>query len=343
MTTFKKGRVTSSNIATVIFFAYMLVFPAFASEFGVLNYTNFMYQMLLASSMVLIWGYCGIYSFAQAAFYGLGGYCYGIISKNIDVLALTPVAMVCSVIFCFLVALIIGYFLFYGGVNDSFIGIITLCFTLALETFFQQTASPKWKIGNVKLNGFNGINKISALHIGDFDMSGTPFYYLVLATILIVLLVLKRIEKRSTGYAMFAVRENPQRSTMLGYHIAKIKTLVFAAGGAIAGLAGIYYTMWGGYIVPTSMNMTSATMPIVLAAAGGRKNPIAVYLFSMIYLQFAQALAANGTQYSYVILGVLLIVVVIFVPNGIVSTLFDWLDEKLLSKLNRISEKEGKA
>jgi len=342
MKALKKENINSSNIATVLFFGYLFAYPLFSTDFGVLNITSFMYQMLLASSLVLIWGYCGIYSFAQAAMYGLGGYCYGIISLNIGNNALTPLAALLSVAFCFTVAAFFGYFLFYGGVNDSFIGIITLCITLAIETFLQQTAAPYWKIGRVRLNGFNGINKIPALHIGEMSLKGLPFYYVVAVTILIILIIFKLIEKRGTGYAMFSIRENPKRSTMLGYNVAKIKTLVFAFGGAIAGLAGVYYTMWGGYIVPTSMNMTSATMPIVLAAAGGRKNPIAVYIFSIIYLQFSQTLAANGTQYSYVILGALLIVVVLFVPNGIISTLFDWIDSHVFAKLHNSTMKEGK-
>lgn len=321
-----KIRWDSSMVATVAFFGVLSVYPFFASSFSVLNLTSFMYQMLLASSLVLTWGYCGLFSFAQAAFYGLGGYCYGIIALNFQQNALTPLAMVLSVLFGFAVAGIFGYFLFYGRVNDSFLGVITLCFTLIGETFLQQTADPKWKIGKVALNGFNGINKIPPLTIGEFQVTGTAFYYVVLVTILLVLVVFRRIEKHSIGYAMFALRENTHRSSLLGYDASKIKTLVFAAGGGIAALAGVYYTMWGGYIVPTSMNMTSATVPIVLAAAGGRKNPVAVYLFALIYLKFAQAMAANGTQYAYVVLGAILIVVVLLVPGGIIDTAFQAID-----------------
>ena len=335
-----KIRWDSSMVATVVFFGVLSVYPLFASGFSVLNLTSFMYQMLLAASLVLTWGYCGLFSFAQAAFYGLGGYCYGIIALNLQQNALTPLAMVLSVLFGFAVAGIFGYFLFYGKVNDSFLGVITLCFTLIGETFLQQTADPKWKIGKVALNGFNGINKIPPLTIGNYPVTGTAFYYVVLATILIVLVAFKVIEKHSMGYAMFALGENTHRSSLLGYDASKIKTLVFAAGGGIAALAGVYYTMWGGYIVPTSMNMTSATVPIVLAAAGGRKNPIAVYLFALIYLKFAQAMAANGTQYAYVVLGAILILVVLLVPNGIIDTGFQAIDG-FAGRLRQKGSKEG--
>lgn len=331
----------TSSIASLIFFIVLFVYPLFSSGFSILNLTSFMYQMLLASSLVLIWGYCGLFSFAQAAFFGLGGYCYGILTLNWQNNALTPIAMLLSVAFGFAVAGIFGYFLFYGKVNDSFLGVITLCFTLIGETFLQQTADPKWKIGKVALNGFNGINKIPPLTIGSYQVVGVPFYYVVLLTILIVLIVFKRLEKRNAGYALFALRENTHRSSLLGYNASKIKTLVFAAGGGIAALAGVYYTMWGGYIVPTSMNMTSATIPIVLAAAGGRKNPIAVYLFSLIYLKFAQVMAANGTQYAYVVLGAILILVVLIVPNGIIDTAFQFIDQFVKEHFTKSTQKEG--
>ena len=336
----KKGWNTSAA-ASILFFAVLLVYPIFSSGFGVLNLTSFMYQMLLAASLVLIWGYCGLFSFAQAAFFGLGGYCYGIITLNLKNNAWTPLALLLAIAFGFAVACVFGYFLFYGKANDSFLGVITLCFTLICETFLQQTADPKWKIGSVALNGFNGINKIPPLTIGGYQVVGIPFYYVVLSTILIVLVVFKLIEKSSIGYSMFALRENTHRSSLLGYNTSKIKTLVFATGGGIAALAGVYYTMWGGYIVPTSMNMTSATIPIVLAAAGGRKNPIAVYLFSFIYLKFAQVMAANGTQYAYVVLGGILILVVLLVPNGIIDTMFRAIDRLVNGRHEKELQKEG--
>lgn len=335
-----KGReLNTSSITITLLFLYLVIFPLFGNDFSILNITGFMYQILLASSLVLIWGYCGIFSFAQAAFFGIGGYCYGIITLNAQNPALTPVALLVAVASGFVVAGIFGYFLFYGGVNDSFIGIITLCFTMVLETFMQQTAAPKWKIGRVALNGFNGINRIPPLHIGKIAIVDKPFYYVVLVTIIAVYAIYRAVERRNIGYTLKAIQENAHRTSLLGYNVAKIKTLVFACGGAIAALAGVYYTMWGGYIVPTSMNITSATIPIVLAAAGGRKNAAAVYIFGLGYLKFAQSLAAKGTQYAFVVLGALLIIVVLIVPDGIVETLFRFLDRTVLDK---IKDKFGK-
>lgn len=326
------SKINTTMIISVLLYGFLLLYPAFGSNYQIQNMVSFFYQMLLAASLVLIWGYCGIFSFGQAAFFGIGGYVYAIATLNWGNTAFTPLAMLLAMVVGFIVAGIFGYFLFYGGVNDAFMGVITLCFTVACYTFMSQTAGDDWMIGEVRLNGFNGINKVPTLYFGDFKVNGIYLYYFVLAVIILVAVLLKVIEKRPVGYSMIALRENTHRSSLFGYNAAKIKTLVFAVGGMIAALAGVFYAMWGGYIVPSAMDMTKGTIPVVLVAAGGRKNPTAVFLFSLLYLWFSQSLAVVGTEYAFVILGILLILVVIFVPDGLVASMFDYIDRKVFKK-----------
>lgn len=320
------SKADTTNIISLLLFGYLFLYPLFTSPYQIQNMVSFFYQIVLASSLILIWGYCGIFSFGQAAFFGIGGYVYAVVALNFGNLAFTPLALILALAAGFAVAGIFGYFLFYGGVNDAFMGVITLCFTVACCTFMGQTTGEQWRIGQVLLNGYNGINRVPTLYIGNFEFSGTYLYYLAVLIILAILVVYKFIEKRPLGYAMVALRENTHRSSLLGYNAAKIKTLVFAFGGMIAALAGVLYTMWGGYIIPASMDLAAGTIPVVLVAAGGRKNPTAVFLFSLLYLWFSQSLASSGTEFALVILGVLLILVIIFVPDGIVASLFKFVD-----------------
>jgi branched-chain amino acid transport system permease protein len=125
---------------------------------------------------------------------------------------------------------------------------------------------------------------------------------------------------------------------MFGYNTPFIQMMIFAASGAIAGLAGVLYTSWGRYIVPSTMGITQATIPVVLVAAGGRKNPTAVVIFTLFYLMFSQRLAASGSQYSLILLGLILLLVVLFVPKGIIHSLFELIDGKILNPLLRAGE-----
>jgi branched-chain amino acid transport system permease protein len=60
-------------------------------------------------------------------------------------------------------ACLLGYMIFYGGIKDVFIGIVTLSVTLVFETFMAQTAGPQWAIGSARLNGFNGMSSMPSL------------------------------------------------------------------------------------------------------------------------------------------------------------------------------------
>lgn len=320
--------VSTENIVFILLLIYLIVYPFLMNAFKVLNMANFLITVLLSLSLSLIWGYTGVISFAQAAFFGLGGYTYAILAKNFINPSLTPLFLILGVGLGFAVALTLGYFMFYGGVNDVFVSIITLCFTLVLETFMAQTAGTKWKIGKVPLGGFNGINKIPPLSIGSIQITMGKLYLLVTIIVLVVYLWLRSIEKNKIGYTLISIRENRNRSEMLGYNISKIQMVVFGAGGAIAALSGVLYTTWGGYIVPSSMGMAQATIPLVLVAAGGRKNPTAIFLFTLLYLNISQRLAASGSEYSLIILGVILLLVILFVPKGIFHSSFEIIDKK---------------
>ncbi|MCD8083444.1 MAG: hypothetical protein LUE86_08090 [Clostridiales bacterium] len=325
-----KNTVTTENICALLVFAYLIIYPAFHSAYATLNMANFLITVILALSLALIWGYTGIFSYAQAAFYGIGGYTYAIFCKNFTDPSLTPIFLLGGVIVGFFVALILGYFMFYGGVNDVYVALVTMCFTLVLETFLAQTAGPEWHIGSAQLGGYNGINAVTPLTVGGFPIKNLALYIFALVCMTVIYLTMRILEKRNLGYCLLSIRENRQRSEMFGYNISFIQMMVFAVSGAIAGLAGVLYTSWGGYIVPSAVGMTQATTPVVLVAAGGRKNPTAVIIFTLIYLAISQKLAASGSQYSLLILGLILLLVVLFVPKGIIHSLFEIIDRRII-------------
>ena len=325
-------RKESENSFAVLLFTFFMILPAMTSAYKIQIYTNFFNSILLCLSIVLIWGYCGTFSFGQSAFYGLGAYGYAIISGNMGVHSLTPLAALLAIAIVWLFALILGYFMFYGGVNDVFVGILTQCITLALTTFFGQTAGPEWHIGKILLGGYNGITGISPLYLGELKLKGLSLYYFCAIAVFVTVLIFKIIEKSKTGYTMIAVRENRQRSSMFGYNVPKIQMVVFSIGGAIAALAGVLYASWGGYVSPSAMSITQATLPVILVASGGKKSPVAAMLFGFIYYFANNLLTGAGSSYSLLILGLALVVVVLFVPQGLFKALFGKLDEKIMRR-----------
>ena len=129
-----------------------------------------------------------------------------------------------------------------------------------------QTAGPQWRIGDARLNGFNGMSGMPPLTVpwpgGDIVLySGTALYYVLLGLVVLCYLGLRMMLNAPFGNVLVAIRENPQRAEMLGYDIRVYQTIAFGLGGALAGLSGALYTAWGQYITPSSMGSPQLRCP----------------------------------------------------------------------------------
>lgn len=320
-------KINSENCAVTIFFITAFVMPIFVSTYTMTMFSYYYITAILVISISLAWGYCGILSYGSAAFYGVGAYVYAILSLSSGNATLTPLYFLISIVLVTIFAGIIGYFMFYGGINPIFVALITLCVSLALETFLAQTAGSHWAIMGVPLGGYNGITNIPSLYIGSYKLENTVLYLLILFILLIIYIVLRYIKTKKIGYTLIAIRENKERSQLFGYNIEFIQMIVFAISGAIAATAGVLYTAWGGYITPSAMGIIQATIPIVIVAAGGRKNVTASLIFAVFYAWFTQTLSASGSEYANIILGIILLIAILFVPNGFIASIFDAIDK----------------
>lgn len=331
MTRVKKFLETENIFAVILLIAGILL-PTMTSKYGLSQYSYYLTSVILGLSVTLIWGYAGIFSFSQAVFFGVGGYVYGILIQNIGNAQLSLPVAVIAVLAAGAAACILGYFMFYGGINDVFVGLITLCITYVCYSFMMQTAGGDWTIGDVELGGFNGLTRIPMLSIFGHTFDKIEFYYFVFAVVIIIYIIIRVLQKTKSGYALFAVRENRNRSELFGYNTPFIQTVVFTAGGLIAGLGGVLYSMWGSLITPNNISMTASTLPVVMVAAAGRKSPLACIIFTLAYSIISNKLSASSNMFSMVILGAILIFVILVVPDGILYSVFKKIDKKVFKK-----------
>lgn len=315
----------TENVTLVLVLLFAILFPFFNSAYKVDQFTGFFISCILSFSIVLIWGYTGIFSFGQAAFYGIGAYTYAIISLCSDK-NLTLLAAVVGILVAGIFATILGYFIFYGGVNEIFTGIITLCVSIVLETFIVQTSGPEYKILGVWIGGYNGLNNIPKLQIGNFTFSNIFLYILVVVVVFTVYFIFRKLTHSNAGYALFGVRESKARSELFGYKTAKIQTVVFGLSGALAGLGGVLFSAWSGYVVPSTLSVGNSTVAVVMVALAGRKNVTGALIMTLFYSYLTHEMAASGNTWSNVILGVLLVLIVMFLPEGALVELFNRLD-----------------
>jgi len=216
--TMGRGRLFWAGFALTI--AAAAAYPALADGWTVGNAAYFLVWTFMAMGLSVIWGYAGALSFGQTAFFGLSGYAYGVLTLNFGAAyGATLLALVASV---GLLAMVIGYFMFYGRIGGVFVGIGTLSATLVFQTFMAQTAGPQWRIGAARLNGFNGMSGMPPLTIpwpgGDIALyADAPLYLVLLGLTALCYLGLRMLLNAPFGNVLVANLQNKHHADMHSY------------------------------------------------------------------------------------------------------------------------------
>ena len=308
---------------TAMALAGLVIYPALAGAFVASNLSAFLLNLPLALGLSLLWGYGGVLSFGQVAFFGIAAYSYGIVAINVGGGTLTLVAALAALAATALVALAFGYFVFYGRVSGWIVPVLTLVLTLILETFLGQTAGYEWRVGAALLGGYNGMTGIPSLAMGALEFNGftLPLYYLVLALGVLLYLWLRMLVNSHFGYVAVAIREDPERAELLGYDVRLYRLLLFVIAAVLAGVSGILYVSWGNYVSPSSVGLLAATLPVLWVAVGGKGSLTAVVLSTLALVWLADALSVRSGEFAYVVMGALLLVAMMFCPEGILISL----------------------
>jgi len=301
--------------------ALLLAFPIYMLPFAVSNMAKYMTIALLSLSLAIVWGYAGILSFGQVAFFGIAGYTFGVVSINVGGALGTTLGFGAGILLGALTAFVLGYFMFYGGVSDVYVTILTLVVALVLKTFMDQTAGDEWAIGDAALGGFNGMPGIPDLAFGVGEtalvLDDTVLFYAVAVILLVTYLGLRALVNSDYGRIMVAVREDEARTEMFGYNVKRVKLTVFTFGGALAGLGGVLYTTWGSYIDPTVFGITFASLPVIYVAVGGRHTLVGPLVATILLQRLATFLSINVGEYAFIVNGALLLLIVLALPEGL--------------------------
>jgi branched-chain amino acid transport system permease protein len=319
--------VRTTLILAVLLIAGSLLLPDFLQS----QASNWVIFGLLGVSLVFVWGKAGIFSFGQGAFFGIGGYVYGIASINLlGVTNETFSAVILAMLGAAIAAGLLGYFIFYGKVGDVYVGVITLASTLVLFTFVSSTASPVYHVGDALIGGYNGMAGIPPLTIGwpgGASVALSIWQTLVVTIVLaaLVLCVMYALLERPFGYIVSAIRDNEQRTQLLGFDIRLRKLVVFMIGGAIAGLAGALYASWSMFISPTVFGLQQAALVVIWVLVGGRASLAGAFCGVIFVEGLSTALGSGGGAATPIVLGVVLILVVLLLPQGAVPAVQAWL------------------
>jgi ABC-type branched-subunit amino acid transport system permease subunit len=307
----------------------MLGLPQVLDLFGIVQMTVFVAMAMFALSQGFLWGYGGIMSFGQAAFFGLGGYAYAVGVIN---LGDSTLPVVLSVVVPMLFAALLGYFMFYGRINDAYIGVITLTVSVILFELINSTSGSAYHIGSAELGGFNGMPGVPALNMpwdASAQLDPEQTWYAAMGSLIGVYIVLRGILASRFGRVVVAIRENETRAMLIGYDPRLFKLLTFMIAAGVAGLAGCLFTNWGGFISPTVFSLTMSAQVIIFVLVGGLGTLLGPIL-GAVGIQYLITLA--GAQHfidANLGLGIVLVAFVLLVPQGVVPLVRDRLLPRL--------------
>ncbi|KQQ61922.1 urea ABC transporter [Pseudomonas sp. Leaf129] len=297
------------------------VLPYWLDLFTLLSLTIYLVMALLALSLAFIWGFGGILCFGQAAFFGLGAYAYAVGVLNIGD-STWPVLLAIAVPALFAAAM--GYFMFYGGISDVYLGVITLAVTLILFNVMNSTSGSEYHIGSALLGGFNGIPAIPTLNV-PFDpervLEPETLFQVIGGALILCYLGLRGLLASRFGKVVVAIRENEQRAGLLGYDTRLHKLIVFSLGGGIAGLAGCLYANWGAFVSPGVFGLAQSAQIIIWVIVGGRGTLFGPILACISLQALMARLGEQQAVDSGLVLGAILLTFVMLLPRGLLPSL----------------------
>jgi ABC-type branched-subunit amino acid transport system permease subunit len=306
----------SSLLVLAVGVLLLLALPRLLDLHALINATIFASLAILALSLAFVWGFAGILSFGQAAFFGMGGYTYAVAGIN---LGDTTGAVALGILVPALFAALLGYFMFWGRISDVYLGVITLTVSLILFRLLNGTAGDAWRIGDAPLGGFNGIPQTPVINWpGRPGEALTPdgVFYLAMALVLLVYFGCRALLASRFGRVMVAIRENERRAELLGYDARRYKLGAFAIGGGIAGLAGILFANCV-FVSPTMFSLNYSAQIIIWVIVGGVGTLLGPLAGCVLVQLVTTSLGSAGWLNANLMLGLILIGFVVLAPSGL--------------------------
>jgi branched-chain amino acid transport system permease protein len=266
---------------------------------------------LFALSLDLILGYAGIVSLGHAAFFGVGAYAAGLLAKHQLSEPLT------GLVIAAFAAGVVGYATSHIIVRFRHLALIMLTLGLGLLVHEAANSASFLTGGADGLQGF----KTSPLLGFSFDMYGRTAYAYSLAILFACFLAARRIIHSPFGLALRGIRENPVRMPAIGApsraHLRKAYTIA----AAMAGVAGALLTQTTSTVSLEVLSFGRSADVLVILILGGAGRLYGGIIGAIIYMVARDQFSGLNPQYWYFWIGLLLIGVVMFLPNGILGGL----------------------
>ena len=300
---------------------------------------------LLALSVDLIWGYCGILSLGHGAFFALGGYAMGMYlmrqigTRGVYADPILPdfmvflnwkelpwywygfdnfgFAMLMVLLVPGLLAFVFGWFAFRSRVTGVYLSIITQAMTYALLLAFFRN--------DMGFGGNNGLTDFKDILGYSLQEDGTRASLFAASAVALALgyIVCRLITTSRAGQVLEAIRDAESRTRFLGYKVEHYKLFVFVVSACLAGVAGALYVPQVGIINPGEFSPANSIEIVIAVAVGGRGTLIGAVIGAVL-VNYAKTWFTGALPELWLFaLGGLFIAVTLFLPRGILGLAID--------------------
>src|SRR5215475_2129280 len=278
---------------------------------------------IAAITVDLLWGYTGILTFGQSAFFGIGVYTVAIaLAYYVEGTLATAGVIVAGMIGAALVGAAVGWLSFWDRASPISVAIVTL----ALPVVFTQ----------IILSGGAYTGSSSGLPIPVPFLSITEWYYIAGGLLFVVAIGAYVFVSSDAGRVLIAVRENEERCRYLGLSTSYLKISLMAACGAIAALAGAFYVLFSSVAAHSYGDFVFGTELVVWTALGGRGTLIGPIL-GTVGVNYVSALLGGNLPFIWLLfVGFAFVLVVVYLPQGLVPAIAHG-----VARLGRVARRGG--
>ena len=310
-----KQGITVKKIGIFLAVAAALLFP----QLGVKNYylhiaVLSLLHILLALGLNLIAGYAGQLSLAHAAFFGIGAYTTALLTLNQhwSFWLAAPIGAVVAG----LVAVVIG--LPTLRLKGPYFVISSMGFGEIVRLIFLN-----WQSVTRGPNGLPGIPAPDPINLGFAKLtfeSRMESYYLILFVLFGVLILYYNLVNSRIGRALRAIRNDYIAAQVMGIHIAFYRILAFAGGAALAGLTGALYSGYIRFISPDTFTSGESINILIMMVIGGMGTIVGPIIGAVTITYLLETMRVFA-EYRLVIYGLLMFVVILYMPQGVAGML----------------------
>src|SRR6266481_8540103 len=301
-------------VGLVVIVALLAVAPLVLPVFWRRLLTEILIWGLLAMSSDLLIGYTGMVSFGHSAFFGLGMY-----GAAAALLTVKPPSLVLALLYGLVAAGGAAVFVAYFAtrLRDIYFGISTLVFSqifyVIIFTWTEVTG------------GENGLTfsqpRLSILGLWSDRFTPTTFHWFVLAVVVLSYLLVRRITQSPFGQVLQSIRENEPRTRAIGYPVERYKIIAVMLSGLFAGLAGVLYSVQNKFAAPDFVFFVVSGEVVIFNVMGGMGTLAGPFAGAAFFMLLREGLSRFLTEYYLIPLGIIFIVMIIFLPQGLLGFL----------------------